>query len=73
MAAILIIEDDPKQLRLYAKALRGHVLTCFTTGSEALRVLLEPFDAEQLFAHRDATEPWGRGSRRPTSEDAANE
>ncbi len=41
MASILIIEDDPKQLGLYAKALRGHRLTCVTTGTEALRVLGE--------------------------------
>jgi DNA-binding NtrC family response regulator len=41
MASILIIEDDPKQLRLYAKALRGNRLTCVTTGSEALRIMAE--------------------------------
>jgi DNA-binding response OmpR family regulator len=41
MASILIIEDDPKQLRLYAKALRGNRLTCVTTGTEALRVMAE--------------------------------
>ena len=28
MASILIIEDDPTQLKLYAKALRSYRLTC---------------------------------------------
>ncbi len=41
MASILIIEDDPKQLRLYAKALRGYRLTCVTTGEAALKSLAE--------------------------------
>jgi DNA-binding NtrC family response regulator len=41
MASILIIEDDPTQLRLYAKALRGNLLTCVSTGTEALRVMGE--------------------------------
>jgi DNA-binding NtrC family response regulator len=41
MASILIIEDDPKQLRLYAKALRGNRLTCVTTASEAIKVMDE--------------------------------
>ncbi|MSU58843.1 MAG: response regulator [Pedosphaera sp.] len=39
MASILIVEDDPKQLKLYGKALRGHSLTCVATGSAALKVL----------------------------------
>lgn len=37
MASILIVEDDPKQLRLYSKALRGYRLTCVATGSAALK------------------------------------
>jgi CheY-like chemotaxis protein len=41
MASILIVEDDPKQLRLYAKALRGYRLTCVSTGSAALAALKE--------------------------------
>src|SRR5581483_10018077 len=41
MASILIIEDDPKQLKLYAKALRGYRLTCVTTGEAALKSLAE--------------------------------
>lgn len=39
MASILIVEDDPKQLKLYGKALRGHRLTCVSTGSAALSAL----------------------------------
>jgi len=41
MASILIVEDDPKQLRLYAKALRGYRLTCVSTGTAALRSLAD--------------------------------
>jgi DNA-binding NtrC family response regulator len=41
MASILIIEDDPKQLKLYAKALRGYRLTCVSTGSAALKAVVE--------------------------------
>ncbi len=40
-AAILIVEDDPEQVRLYSKILRGHRLTLRTRASEALRVLEE--------------------------------
>jgi DNA-binding NtrC family response regulator len=35
-ADILIIEDDPAQLRVYAKALRGYRLTCVSNASAAL-------------------------------------
>ena len=41
MASILIVEDDPKQLRLYSKALRGYRLTCVSTGTTALDSLRE--------------------------------
>jgi DNA-binding response OmpR family regulator len=41
MASILIVEDDPKQLRLYGKALRGYRLTCVSTGSTALKSVAE--------------------------------
>jgi DNA-binding NtrC family response regulator len=41
MASILIVEDDPKQLRLYSKALRGYRLTCVSTGTAALASLAE--------------------------------
>jgi two-component system, cell cycle response regulator DivK len=36
-ASILIIEDDPKQVWLYTKALRGYRLTCVANGSAALK------------------------------------
>ncbi|MCB1098559.1 MAG: response regulator [Verrucomicrobiae bacterium] len=38
-ATILIIEDDPEQLRTYAKALRGYRLTCVSTATAALEYL----------------------------------
>ena len=41
MASILIVEDDPKQLRLYGRALRGYSLTCVSTGSAALAAIAE--------------------------------
>jgi len=41
MASILIVEDDPKQLKLYGKALRGYRLTCVATGSAALQSIAE--------------------------------
>lgn len=41
MASILIVEDDPKQLRLYGKALRGYSLTCVSTGSAALAAIAD--------------------------------
>lgn len=39
LANILIVEDDPAQLRLYSKALRGYRLTCVASGSTALEQL----------------------------------
>jgi DNA-binding NtrC family response regulator len=36
IADILIVEDDPAQIRLYSKALRGYRLTCVSTASAAL-------------------------------------
>lgn len=38
-ASILIVEDDPSQVRTYARALRGHRLTCVANGSAALAAL----------------------------------
>ena len=32
-ASILIVEDDPQQLRVYAKALRGYRLTSVSSGT----------------------------------------
>src|SRR5687767_8644732 len=37
--SILIVEDDPQQLKLYSQALTGYRLTCVTNGSAALTVL----------------------------------
>lgn len=39
IAEILVIEDDPAQIRLYAKALRGYRLTCVASGTTALEQL----------------------------------
>lgn len=39
IASILIVEDDPQQLRLYSKALRGFRLTCVASGTAALKAL----------------------------------
>ena len=36
LANILIVEDDPQQIRLYSKALRGYRLTCVANGTAAL-------------------------------------
>ena len=41
MASILIVEDDPKHLKLYGRALRGYRLTCVSTGSAALQAVAE--------------------------------
>ncbi len=38
-ASILVVEDDPQQLRLYGQALAGYRLTCVTTVTAALGVL----------------------------------
>lgn len=40
-ASILIVEDDPRQIRLYSRALRGYRLTCVTSGSAALKAMEE--------------------------------
>lgn len=39
MASILIVEDDPKQLKLYGRALRGYHLTCVNSIASALKTL----------------------------------
>ena len=41
MASILIVEDEPRQLKLYAKALRGYRVTCVSTATAALNSLEE--------------------------------
>jgi DNA-binding NtrC family response regulator len=40
-AAILIVEDDPQQIRLYSKALRGYRVTCVATATAALGAMTE--------------------------------
>lgn len=40
-AAVLIIEDDPEQVRLYSKILRRHRLTVVARASEALPAMTE--------------------------------
>ncbi len=39
MASILIVEDDPKQLKLYGKALGGYRLTCVASVTRALQAM----------------------------------
>ena len=39
--SILIAEDDPQQLRLYAQVLGAYRLTCVSTGTAALHALAE--------------------------------
>jgi DNA-binding NtrC family response regulator len=51
LASILIIEDDPKQLRLYSKALRGYRLTCVSSGTAALRSLADAVPDVILLDH----------------------
>lgn len=41
MASILVVEDDPKQLRIYGRALLGYRLICVSSGTAALQVLEE--------------------------------
>lgn len=36
IADILVVEDEPQQIRLYSKALRGYRLTCVSTSAAAL-------------------------------------
>jgi CheY-like chemotaxis protein len=38
-ASILIVEDDPQQLKLYTQALAGYRLTCVSSGSAAIQLL----------------------------------
>jgi DNA-binding NtrC family response regulator len=38
-ASILVVEDDPLQLRVYSKALRGYRLTCVASATAALQSL----------------------------------
>ncbi len=40
-AAILIVEDEPAQLRLYTQALAGYRLTCVSTATAALELIAQ--------------------------------
>jgi DNA-binding NtrC family response regulator len=40
-ASILIVEDDPQQIRLYTQALAGYRLTCVSHGTAALAAIKE--------------------------------
>lgn len=40
-ASILIVEDEPEQLRLYAQALAGYRLTCVSNATAALALLAQ--------------------------------
>lgn len=51
LASILIVEDDPKQLRLYSKALRGYRLTCVSSGTAALKSLADDVPDVILLDH----------------------
>lgn len=39
LAAVLIVEDDPQQVRLYSRGLKEYALTCVTSGTAALEEL----------------------------------
>lgn len=39
LATVLIVEDDPQQVRLYARGLKEYALTCVSSGTEALKEL----------------------------------
>ena len=55
VASILIVEDEPEQLRLYMQALAGYRLTCVSSATAALTVLAqEPPDLillDHVLAH----------------------
>lgn len=51
LASILIVEDDPQQIRLYSKGLRGYRLTCVANGSAALAAVIERVPDVVLLDH----------------------
>lgn len=51
VADILIVEDDPRQIRLYSRALRGYRLTCVSNGTAALHQLEKNFPDVILLDH----------------------
>jgi DNA-binding NtrC family response regulator len=50
-ASILIVEDDPQQLKLYSQALTGYRLTCVTNATAALAVLEKDVPDVMLLDH----------------------
>ena len=50
-ASLLIIEDEPEQLRLYTQALAGYRLTCVSTASVALELLAKQLPDLILLDH----------------------
>jgi DNA-binding NtrC family response regulator len=51
LASILIVEDDPQQLRIYAKALSEYALACVSTGNAALKALVSELPDVILLDH----------------------
>lgn len=50
-ASILLVEDDPQQLRVYSRALRGYRLTCVSNGTAALASLKDQLPDLILLDH----------------------
>ena len=59
LANILIVEDDPVQIRLYSKALRFYLLTCVTSWSAALTQLGQQVPDVILLDHALADAHYG--------------
>jgi DNA-binding NtrC family response regulator len=51
LADILVVEDDPAQIRLYSRALRGYRLTCVSHASAALQHLEQEIPDVILLDH----------------------
>ena len=51
IADILVVEDDPAQIRLYSKALRGYRLTCVANGTAALECIRQHLPDVILLDH----------------------
>lgn len=59
IASVLVVEDDPRQLRLYSRALRGFSLTCVTNAAAAVSALREHVPDVILLDHVLAGEETG--------------
>ena len=51
-ATILVIEDDPKQVRLYTKILAQYRLLAVDTGTAALKLLEQEFPDVIILDHQ---------------------